>query len=340
MNRQGRAGNGQRAPVVQTQDIPGAPARGSLEAGAGSPYFPLAQGPDPAIAGIGLRAPHYQEILATSPRVSFLEVHSENFFGAGGQPLRYLERFRAEYPLSLHGVGLSLGSTDPLDEEHLARLAQLVSRFEPALVSEHICWSSIDGRHANDLLPLPYTRESLAHVVSRVGAVQDRLGRTILVENVSSYLEFADSDIPEWEFVAEVARRAGCGILLDVNNIHVNAVNHGFDAHAYLGAIAPGMVGEIHLAGFEATPEGLIDTHGARVSPEVWQLYDAAIARFGLTPTLIEWDTDLPALSVLLGEAGIANLVLDRHAASTGSGGKARGEASAPARVSPAGKGS
>lgn len=295
--------------------------------------------PDPGIAGIGLRAPHYQEILAAAPRLSFLEVHSENFFGAGGQPQRYLERFRSEYPLSLHGVGLSLGSSDPLDEVHLGRLQQLVSRFEPALVSEHLCWTSIDGRHANDLLPLPYTEESLAHVVARVGAVQDRLGRAILVENVSSYLEFIDSDIPEWEFVAEVARRAGCGILLDVNNIHVNAVNHGFDAHAYLAAIAPGTVGEIHLAGFEATPDGLIDTHGARVSREVWQLYDAAIARFGLTPTLVEWDTDLPALAVLLGEAGIANQILDEHAAAARQGREARARAASPVHATLAGSG-
>jgi uncharacterized protein len=279
------------------------------------PHSPHSRKPDPALAGIGLRAPHYREILASLPRLSFLEVHSENFFGAGGQPQRYLERFRAEYPLSLHGVGLSLGSADPLDQAHLARLAQLVRRFEPALVSEHLSWTSIGGRHANDLLPLPYTAESLAHVVSRVGEVQDRLGRPILVENVSSYLEFADSDIPEWAFVREVARRAGCAILLDVNNIHVSAVNHGFDARAYLESIEPGTVGEIHLAGFEATPDGLIDTHGARVSPEVWQLYDAAIARFGLVPTLVEWDTKLPALAVLLGEAATANQVLARHGA-------------------------
>jgi uncharacterized protein (UPF0276 family) len=281
------------------------------------PRFSLTGKPDPARAGIGLRAPHYREILASPPRVSFLEVHSENFFGAGGQPQRYLERFRAEYPLSLHGVGLSLGSADPLDEAHLGRLAQLVSRFEPALVSEHLCWSSIGSCHANDLLPLPYTAESLAHVVARVGAVQDRLVRTILVENVSTYLEFAQSDIPECEFVAEVARRSGCAILLDVNNIHVNAVNHGFDAHAWLEAIAPGTVGEIHLAGFEVTPDGLIDTHGARVSPEVWDLYGAAIARFGPIPTLVEWDTDIPALSVLVGEAELANAVLAGHAAAS-----------------------
>ena len=175
-------------------------------------------------AGIGLRAPHYSEVLRRKPALAFLEVHSENFFGAGGQPLAWLERFRAAYPLSFHGVGLSLGSADPLDERHLRSLEALVGRFEPALVSEHLSWSSIGARHANDLLPLPYTRESLDHVVARVGAVQDRLRRRILVENVSTYFAFAESTIPEWEFVAEVARRSGCGVLLDVNNIWVNAV--------------------------------------------------------------------------------------------------------------------
>jgi uncharacterized protein (UPF0276 family) len=272
--------------------------------------------------GIGLRAPHYSEIARRLPRLGFLEVHSENYFGAGGQPLAWLERLGAEYPLSFHGVGLSLGSTDPLDERHLAALAALVARFEPALVSEHLCWSSFGGRHANDLLPLPYTRESLDHVVARVGAVQDRLQRTILVENVSTYLAFEESTIPEWDFVAEVARRSGCGVLLDVNNIWVNAVNHGFDPADFLEAIDPRSVGEIHLAGFETTdvslPLGggpgrgslLIDTHGARVADTVWSLYARAIARIGPRPTLIEWDTDIPALDVLLDEAARAQAIL------------------------------
>lgn len=264
-------------------------------------------------AGIGLRTPHYQAILATRPAVSFLEVHSENFFGDGGQPLKYLARFREEYPISTHGVGLSLGSTDPLDREHLRRLKRLVDSIDPILVSEHLCWVGVNGRFLNDLLPLPYTTESLAHVVARVGELQDYLKRPILIENVSSYLEFVDSTIPEWEFVREVASRSGCRILLDVNNIYVNAVNHDFDARTYLDAIAPGTVGEIHLAGFEDAGDVLIDTHGAAVCDEVWRLYEYAVARFGNVPTLIEWDTDIPALGALLGEAEKANRILGNH---------------------------
>ena len=264
-------------------------------------------------AGIGLRSLHYQAMLATTPSVSFLEVHSENFFGDGGQPLKYLRRFREDYPISTHGVGLSLGSTDPLDADHLRKLKRLVDAIDPVLVSEHLCWVGVNGRFLNDLLPLPYTQESLEHVVRRVGELQDFLKRPILIENVSSYLEFVDSTIPEWEFVREVASRSGCQILLDVNNIHVNATNHDFDALTYLDAIAPGSVGEIHLAGFQDTGEVLIDTHGAAVSNEVWHLYEHAIARFGAVPTLIEWDTDIPALTVLLGEAEKANRVLERN---------------------------
>lgn len=266
-------------------------------------------------AGIGLRPPHYQAILAAAPAVSFLEVHSENFFGDGGQPLKYLERFREDYPISTHGVGLSLGSTDPLDPHHLRKLKRLVDAIDPVLVSEHLCWVGVNGRFLNDLLPLPYTPESLEHVVRRVGELQDFLKRPILVENVSSYLEFVDSTIPEWEFVREVASRAGCRILLDVNNIHVNAVNHDFNAMAYLDAIEPGSVGEIHLAGFQDTGELLIDTHGAAVCDEVWALYQYAVARFGQVPTLIEWDTDIPVLEVLLAEADKTNRILAAHQA-------------------------
>ena len=264
-------------------------------------------------AGIGLRPSHYQAILEEKPAVSFLEVHSENFFGDGGQPLKYLARFREDYLVSTHGVGLSLGSSDPLSIDHLKKLKRLVDAIEPALISEHLCWVGVNGRFLNDLLPLPYTPESLAHVVQRVSEVQDFLNRPVLIENVSSYLEFIDSTIPEWEFVREVAARAGCRILLDVNNIHVNSVNHNFDALKYLDAIAPGSVGEIHLAGFQDTGEVLIDTHGAAVSDEVWRLYEYAIQRFGLVPTLIEWDTDIPALPVLLGEAEKASRVLAAH---------------------------
>ena len=266
--------------------------------------------PDPATAGIGLRTPHFEALAARRPALSFLEVHSENYFADGGPSLAWLERFRADYAVSLHGVGLSLGSTDPLDEDHLARLEGLAARIEPALVSEHLCWSSIGGTHLNELLPLPCTEEALAHVCGRVAQVQERLGRTILVENVSSYVRFAASAIPEGEFVAEVARRTGCGILLDVNNAWVNAVNHDCDVREFLRAIDPATVGEIHLAGYESTPDGLVDTHGARVSPEVWALYEETIRRMGRIPTLVEWDTDIPGLDVLLAAPARAEAIL------------------------------
>lgn len=265
----------------------------------------------PAGAGIGLRAPHVPQVLAERPAVPWLEVHSENYYVDGGPALAALLRIRADYPLSLHGVGMSLGSADPLDRAHLAKLARLVERTAPALVSEHLCWSGIDGRHLNDLLPLPYTEESLAHVCARVTEVQEYLRREILVENVSSYLAFADATIPEWEFVAAVARRTGCRLLCDVNNIYVNAVNHGFDADAYLDALPRDTIAEIHLAGFDASGPCLIDTHGAPVAPDVWALYRRAIARFGPVPTLIEWDTDIPPLATLLAEAATAQSILD-----------------------------
>jgi hypothetical protein len=264
------------------------------------------------VAGIGLRAPHHAELARRRPALDFLEVHSENYFAAGGPALAWLERFRGDYALSLHGVGLSLGSIDPLDETHLSSLAALVRRFDPLLVSEHLCWSSAGGRHANDLLPLPYTREALDHVVARIGRVQEALGREILVENVSSYLAFPGADMPEWEFVAEAARRSGCRVLLDVNNVYVNAANHGFDARRYLDAVPAGLVGELHLAGHEARDGLLVDTHGARVCDAVWDLYERVVARCGARPTLVEWDTDIPALDVLLDEAARADAIVAR----------------------------
>jgi len=262
-------------------------------------------------AGIGLRTPHVRQVQDERPAVPWLEIHSENYYVDGGTALSALDRIRSDYPLSLHGVGMSLGSTDPLDRAHLAKLARLIKRTEPALVSEHLCWSGVAGRVLNDLLPLPYTEESLEHVCTRVVQVQDFLGRAIAVENVSSYLAFADATIPEWEFVAAVVRRTGCKLLCDVNNIYVNAVNHGFDADAYLAAMPREAIVEIHLAGFEATTTCLIDTHGAPVAPPVWALYRRAIALFGPVPTLIEWDTDLPPLATLLAEAATAQAILD-----------------------------
>lgn len=263
----------------------------------------------PARVGIGLRAPHYAGLAERRPPLAFLEAHSENFFG-GGAAVAWLERMRALYPLSLHGVGLSLGSCDPLDERHMARLDALVRRFEPLFVSEHLSWSSFGGRHANDLLPLPFSEEAIAHVAGRIGAMQDRLGREILVENVSAYVRLDPSAMPEWAFVSEVVRRAGCKLLLDVNNVWVNAVNHGFDPADFLAAIDPASVAEIHLAGHERAEGLLVDTHAAPVADEVWALYARAIARLGPKPTLIEWDADIPPLDVLLAEAGRAEAVL------------------------------
>jgi len=265
----------------------------------------------PVAAGIGLRAPHIGYVKAQRPPVAWFEVHSENYFAEGGPAIASLERIRADYPLSLHGVGLSLGSTDPLSRAHLAKLASLIARVEPALVSEHLSWSGVGGRHFNDLLPLPCTDEAVAHVCSRVAEVQDILGRVIALENVSSYVGFADSDIAEWEFVAAVVARTGCKLLLDVNNVYVNAVNHGFDAQTYLAAMPDDAVAEIHLAGFDARGPCLIDTHGARVAPEVWALYRSAIERFGARPTLIEWDVDIPEFSVLETEALAATTILE-----------------------------
>ena len=272
----------------------------------------------PIAAGVGLRAPHVQQVLAHWPPLPWFEVHSENYFADGGAALVNLERIRARYPLSLHGVGLSLGSADPLDTAHLSKLKRLVERIEPEAVSEHLCWSGIDGRHFNDLLPLPYTDEALHHVCGRVDAVQAYLNRRILVENVSSYYAFPESTIPESEFVAAVAARTGCALLLDVNNIHVNARNHGIDPVAYLDAISPATVAEIHLAGFDASGPYVIDTHGAPVAPAVWTLYARALARFGRVPVLIEWDTDIPEFAVLAREAATAQAMLDRSHAIAG----------------------
>jgi len=275
--------------------------------------FPAPARPALALpAGIGLRAEHAVEFLERQPDVGFIEVHAENYFGRGGRMLNLLEQARRDHALSLHGVGLSIGSTDPLDRMHLRRLAELAARLQPAFVSDHLCWSSHRGVHANDLLPLPLTQEALDHVVARVGAVQDALGRTLLLENVSSYFEYEDSTIAEAEFLAEVARRSGCGILLDVNNLHVSACNHGFDAAAFLRTIPVGAVHEMHLAGhvrkrFADGAEILIDTHSEPVCDAVWSLYETALARFGAVPTLIEWDNDLPPLATLLAEAARAD---------------------------------
>jgi uncharacterized protein len=285
-----------------------------------SPSLPRvipAQRPIPARAGIGLRARHHDDLLRERPPVGWLEAHSENYFADGGAQLDYLLKLRELYPLSLHGVGLSLGSTDALDREHMRRLERLVHLAEPGLVSEHLCWGSVNGTFANDLLPLPYTEEALRHMIRRVGELQDFLGRQILIENVSSYLQFACSEIPEWEFLAALAFESNCGVLLDVNNIYVSSRNHGFDARKFISHVAPVGVQEIHLAGHTVKPlecgEILIDTHSAPVCAAVWDLYEFAIARCGRVPTLIEWDAELPALDVLVAEAARADFHMERR---------------------------
>jgi uncharacterized protein (UPF0276 family) len=272
--------------------------------------------PIPAAAGIGLRGPYHAQFLDAQPPVAWLEAHSENFFAEHGIASGVLERIRRDYPLSLHGVGLSIGSTDPLDTAHLEKLDALIRRTEPGLLSEHLSWGSIGGAHLNDLLPLPYTEEALAHIVGRVEQVQDYLGRQILIENVSSYMEFADSAIPEWEFLSAVAEDSGCGLLLDINNVYVNSVNRGFEATTYIDAIAPERVFELHLAGHSTQAyDGravLIDTHNAPVCEAVWLLFEHAVRRFGSRPTLIEWDSDFPPLETLLEEAARAQRTMDR----------------------------
>lgn len=267
-----------------------------------------ARAPVPASAGIGLRSPHYREILEQRPTTaSWFEVHSENYFGRGGEPLFFLEKIREVYPISLHGVGMSLGSTDALDRPHLQRLKLLIDRIEPGLVSEHLSWSSFGGVFLNDLSPLPYTDETLGHLARRIDRVQGFLGRQILLENPSSYLEYLDSAYAESEFLSELSRRTGCGILLDVNNVYVSCRNHGRNALDYLRRIPPESVLEIHLAGHAvnrwAGGEIAIDTHDRPVCEDVWRLYEAALRLMGPKPVLIEWDADLPPLAVLLQEA-------------------------------------
>lgn len=253
--------------------------------------------------GVGLRAPHYREFLERRPAVDWLEVHTENYLDQGNFDAHVLERLRSDYPISLHGVGMGLGSARGFSEHHLRRVCELVRRIEPALVSEHLCWGAVDNRHLNDLLPLPLTNEALTLVCERVERVQEAIGRTILLENVSTYLRYRDDAMSEAEFLAAVAARTGCGILLDINNLHVNRCNHGEDPLAALRSITPGMVGEVHLAGHLVTLDAVIDHHGDRVAPPVWDLYREALRRFGAISTLIEWDTDVPELDVLLDEA-------------------------------------
>jgi hypothetical protein len=269
----------------------------------------------PPRAGIGLRAPHFADFDAGRPDVAFLEVHTENYFHDGGHGPRRLDRLREDYPLSLHGVGLALGSVASLDAAHLQRVAAAVHRFEPAAVSEHACWGRTASEHFNDLLPLPFTSEAVQHLAARVRAVQDTLGRRILVENVSQYLRFRHSTLSEGDFLAALVAESGCGLLIDVNNLYVNSVNVGFDALATIESLPAGSVGEVHLAGhlrkdFDGRPL-LIDDHGSRVPEPVWALYARVLQKFGPLPTLIEWDTSVPPLAVLLEESARADASLE-----------------------------
>ena len=270
-------------------------------------------------AGAGLKHEHAADIVSGARRVDFFEIHAENYMGAGGPPHHLLSRIRADYPLSIHGVGLSIGGIAPLDRDHLRRLKRLVDGYRPALFSEHLAWSTHEGVFLNDLLPLPYNEISLAHVCAHVDEVQDTIGMRMLLENPSTYVAFGASTMSETEFLLAVAQRTGCGLLLDVNNVHVSAVNHGFDAAAYIDAFPIEYVGEYHLAGFAEDCDSagaplLIDDHGKPVSETVWELYRQALARPCLAPTLVEWDNHVPAFAVLAAEVERARTELKAHA--------------------------
>jgi len=259
--------------------------------------------------GLGLRTEHYQAILDERPRVDWFEALSENYLVDGGKPLYFLDRVRAHYPMVLHGVSLSIGTTDPLDRDYLARLAALAARVEPTWISDHLCWTGLQGINMHDLLPLPYTEEALDHVTGRVLQVQDVLKRPLMLENVSSYVTYRHSTIPEWEFLAEVARRTDGDILLDVNNIYVSCFNHGWDAESYLAGVPPERVGQIHLAGHTDKGTHIIDTHDHPVIDPVWELYGRAIRRLGAVSTMIERDDNIPPLAELLAELDHARAV-------------------------------
>ena len=252
--------------------------------------------------GLGLRPEHYPAVLESRPAVDWFEVISENYLVDGGKPLHFLDRIREHYPMVMHGVSLSIGGCDPLDLQYLAALKRLAGRVEPEWLSDHLCWTGIDGRILHDLLPLPYTEEAIAHVAGRVSRVQDYLGRQILLENVSSYVTYTDSQITEWEFLSAIAGRADCHILLDVNNVYVSAHNHGFDPLAYIDGVPPERVRQIHLAGHSHNGSLIIDTHDHPVPDPVWELYAETIARLGPVSTMIERDDDIPPLEVLLAE--------------------------------------
>jgi uncharacterized protein len=259
--------------------------------------------------GLGLRPVHYDAIRQERPRVDWFEAITENYLVPGGAPLRHLEHIRGDYPVALHGVSLSIGGTDPLDADYLRDVSRLVARVEPAWVSDHLCWTGVAGRNLHDLLPLPFTEETLRHVAGRVSRIQDVLGRRILLENVSSYVEFTASEMPEWDFLRGVAEAADCELLLDVNNVYVSSVNHGFDPRAYLDALPRQRIRQIHLAGHEHNGNHVVDTHDASVSEAVWELYRHAVRRFGNVTTMIERDDNIPDLADLVAELDIARAI-------------------------------
>jgi uncharacterized protein (UPF0276 family) len=253
--------------------------------------------------GVGLRRPHYSHILETRPRMDWFEVISENFMVEGGRPLEVLEGVRANYPIVLHGVSMSIGSTDRLNRKYLRDLESLAKRFDPSWVSDHLCWTSVERHNTHDLLPLPYTEEAVRHVACRVREVQETLGRRILLENVSSYMSFVQSTMSEWEFLSAVAEEADCGILLDINNVFVSAFNHGFDAKRYIDSVPVDRVVQFHLAGHSDHGSYLLDSHDHPVREEVWKLYERAVRRFGKVSALVEWDDNIPEFPVLVATA-------------------------------------
>jgi uncharacterized protein len=261
--------------------------------------------------GLGLRPDHYEEILAERPQLGFLEALTENYLVPGGKPLNYLERIRSLYPVVLHGVSLSIGSAAPLDRGYLGSLKTLADRIEPQWISDHLCWTGVDGINLHDLMPVPYTRESLHHVAARVREVQDALGRQLLLENVSSYVGYRDSEMSEWEFFAGLATEADCLLLLDVNNVYVNARNHGFDPMSFISGVPAHRVRQIHLAGHEDHGDYIVDTHDAPIIDPVYALYEAACRRFGPVSTMIERDAKIPPLATLLGELDAVQQVAD-----------------------------
>jgi uncharacterized protein len=259
--------------------------------------------------GLGLRVPHYQTILDTKPPIDWFEILSENYMVPGGKPLYHLDRVRRDYPVVMHGVSLSIGSTDPLNRDYLESLKQLAACAEPAWVSDHLCWTGVHGKNMHDLLPLPYTEEAVTHVADRIAQVQDYLGRQILIENVSSYLTYKDSGVSEWEFLRAVVERADCLILLDINNIYVSSFNHGFDPIAYLDGVPRARVQQFHLAGHRNLDTHIVDTHDEPIVDPVWELYEAAVRRFGPISTMIERDDNIPPLEDLLVELDRARVI-------------------------------